>query len=58
MPHTTPGRIFVIVAVLAALVLLGVAVVPAALVQVLVRVGLLGAGIATVLALRPRRALH
>jgi len=54
MPYATPGRVFLLIALLAALVLFGFAGVPAALVQVLVRVGLLGAGIAVVVAMRPR----
>ena len=49
----TPGRIAFALAIVVALLLVGGAIAPAAVLQLAVRVGLLAVGIGVVLALRP-----
>lgn len=51
--YATPGRIFIALTLLFALLLAGGAIAPAAVLELAIRVGLLAGGVAVVLALRP-----
>ena len=58
MPYVTPGRLLLLLLILAVLALTAFALAPVLAVQLAVRAALVSGGIAIVLALRPRAATH